>query len=92
MASIAAVFLICASTVSTYSVTVDGVTERGTVAYRSPAQCWTPPLVTVIDQKQATGGKVEERVPVKKATAKKRHRPHCKPGRVRNSRGWCVRR
>lgn len=82
----------CVSLVLPYSVTIGDATELGTIAYQTPAQCWAPPATSVAPQKQAASGKVVERVPETAPTVKKRKRPHCKPGRVRNSRGWCVRR
>lgn len=87
--SILPALMVCVSTVLPYSVTVGAETEKGTIAYRSPVQCWTPPVQ--IEQKQAASGKVADRIAEARPVAKKRPRGGCKPGRVRNSRGRCAR-
>jgi hypothetical protein len=100
--------LICISQVASYSITIEGQTEHGTVAYRTPAHCAAgvlperqgppaPPKYEYGQKRQA------EAAPAAKAAVAATSEPPtvkpaqkrakgCKPGRVRDSRGVCRRK
>jgi len=98
-----AAILLCISPVADYTVTVDGVVERGTIVYRLPASCSVAlgapklpeglPVAAAPPPETSTEAAEPPRVKKKVArpAAKKRSARGCKPGRTRDSRGRCGR-
>jgi len=84
---------VCVSIVLPYTLQVGPAIEQGTVAFRTPAHCSEGylPNAAVLPQSEALAA-VPPPPPKTVAKAKKPgRRPPCKPGRTRNSRGFCGR-